>query len=46
MQAAITAPEEGAYFILKARTETRAFFVSIQKATCQAKATGGKPDAE
>jgi hypothetical protein len=25
MQAAITAPEKGAYFILKAKTETRGF---------------------
>jgi hypothetical protein len=35
-----------AYFILKAKTETRAFLVSIQKATCRAKATGGKADSE
>jgi hypothetical protein len=33
MQAAFTAPDRDAYFSLKARTETRAFLVSIQKTT-------------
>jgi hypothetical protein len=31
---------------LKARTETRAFLVSIQKTSCRARATGWQPDAE
>jgi hypothetical protein len=33
-------------FHFEGKTETRAFLVSIQKATCRGKATGGNADAE
>jgi hypothetical protein len=43
MQAAITAPDRDAYFILKARTETRAFLVSIQKRPAGPRQPDGNP---